>query len=311
MGVIPKASSATLYRDMWDALADWALSQRPPLTVTRFTADDIDAFLNARSAKNFPEPGLSARYALRLARLVDRVFAHHAIALNEPPNTAASQWLAQVPSVRYADAARADPIPETLTPREARQLICALTGRPGQHAAPLKPAEAWRDLRNRAATALQLAAGLTPVEIRSISADALKDRHDAGTRLRFYVQVPDQDSLVPREVPVAPWAFKLLNRWLSVRKAHALGGGFMFPATLAGKQWGKQSQYKCTKAELALAGVAVDEGGTFKLRHTFAVRCLRKGHSSHQVALWLGVQAEAVGKYARSRSCENLGRQPA
>jgi site-specific recombinase XerD len=51
---------------------------------------------------------------------------------------------------------------------------------------------------------------------------------------------------------------------------------------------------------LAAAGVADTEGGSFKLRHTFALRQLRRGTEPEQVAEWLGLSdAAALARYRK------------
>ena len=47
------------------------------------------------------------------------------------------------------------------------------------------------------------------------------------------------------------------------------------------------------------AGLDGTEGGSFRLRHTFALRQLRRGTDAVQVARWLGVEPEAMAKYRR------------
>jgi len=70
-----------------------------------------------------------------------------------------------------------------------------------------------------------------------------------------------------------------------------------FPSTAAGKRWSKQSHYATTRQLLAQAGLDGSEGGTFKLRHTFALRQLRRGTSPEEVARWMGVEVEVMDRY--------------
>ena len=54
----------------------------------------------------------------------------------------------------------------------------------------------------------------------------------------------------------------------------------LFPSTRStGKPWGKVAQYNAAKEVLAATGLEDIEGGSFRLRHTFALRQLRKGKS--------------------------------
>ncbi len=51
---------------------------------------------------------------------------------------------------------------------------------------------------------------------------------------------------------------------------------------------------------LSAAGLEDVEGGSFRLRHTFALRQLRRGTAPHEVAKWLGVTDPAVmARYQR------------
>ena len=60
------------------------------------------------------------------------------------------------------------------------------------------------------------------------------------------------------------------------------------------------AQYTAAKAVLAAAGVPEAEGGSFKLRHTFALRQLRRGTSADLVAQWMGLaDANALARYRR------------
>ena len=79
------------------------------------------------------------------------------------------------------------------------------------------------------------------------------------------------------------------------REALAIPGPMLLPSTRSsGKPWGKVAQYNATAAVLAEAGLADVTGGSFRLRHTFALRQLRRGTAEHEVARWLGVSDPAV-----------------
>ncbi len=111
--------------------------------------------------------------------------------------------------------------------------------------------------------------------------------------------MPGNGNLPPRETPIAPWAAELLKHWLQVRAELGIPGEQLFPSTRTGKPWGKESQYRCARELLAQAGLDSAEGGSFRLRHTFALRQLRRGTSVEQVARWLGLEVEAMNKYTR------------
>jgi integrase len=302
-GALRRPSSIAVYRDMWSAFAAWCLGQSPAITLGSLNRSDLSAFQQARFGMKSADLSLSPRYALRLLRLIDRVLHHRAETCGTQVNTAAADWLANQPEVRYADSARADPLPEFLSISEAKHLITYLSGarpRPGasgerQDLGPLT----WQALRNRVAVGLQLGAGLAPGDVRSLRLDAPRSQ-DAGRRARpWKIAVPGNGNSPAREAPVAPWAGELLAHWLKVRAESSIAGEFLFPATRTGKPWSKEAQYVAAKQVLEDAGIEAIGGGSFLLRHTFALRQLRRGAAIDQVARWLGVEVEAMGKYQR------------
>ena len=74
-----------------------------------------------------------------------------------------------------------------------------------------------------------------------------------------------------------------VSRERTVRVEARVQGDFLFPSTRTGKPWGKESQYKCARAVLQDAGLDSSEGGSFRLRHTFALRQLRRGFGEKTV----------------------------
>ena len=116
------------------------------------------------------------------------------------------------------------------------------------------------------------------------------------------LRVPASASAPAHETPVAAWAAQLLQSWLDLRAALAVPGDWLFPSTRSGKPWGKVAQYEAARAVLAEAGITnLREGGSFRLRHTFALRQLKRGHPPQQVAQWLGVSDPAVmARYQRA-----------
>lgn len=302
-GALRQPSSIAVYRDMWGSFTAWCLGQSPAVTLASLDKGDLSAFQQARFGMKSDDLSLSPRYALRLLRLIDRVLRHHAKTHDTPVNTAAADWIAMQPEIRYADSARADPLPEFLSISEARHLIVFLSSarpRPGttgdRHA---QAALSWQALRNRTAVALQLGAGLTPGDVRLLRLDAPTSQM-AGRRDRpWKVAVPGNGNSPAREAPVAPWAGELLQHWLKVRTETLIAGEFLFPATRTGKPWSKEAQYVAAKQVLQDAGIEAAGGGSFLLRHTFALRQLRRGATLDQVARWLGVEPEAMGKYQR------------
>jgi integrase len=303
-GSLRQTGSIAVYRDMWGSFVAWCLGQSPAVDLDTLDARDLEAFQAARYGMKAADQSLSPRHALRLLRLIDRVLRHHAAETGEPPNTAASDWIAAHPDIRYAEAAQSDPLPDFLSVGEARRLITFLSEarpRPGLSGArrDAHRAFSWQQLRNRTAVALQLGGGLAPGDVRALTTFAPVS---AGGRVRdrpWKVSVPGNGNLPPRETPIAPWAGELLQHWLQVRAEAGIVGDHLLPSTRSGKPWSKEAHYKAARAVLEEAGVEAADGGSFRLRHTFALRQLRRGTPMEQVARWLGIDPEAMGKYSR------------
>jgi integrase len=303
-GSLRQPTSVQVYRDMWGAFTAWCLGQSPAITLSSLDLRDLQAFQAARFGRKSSDLSLSPRHALRLMRLIDRVLRHHATQTDVHPNTSASDWLASHPEVRYSEAAEADPLPEFLSVAEAKHLITYLSNarpRPGLSGArrDSQAAFTWQELRNRTAVALQLGGGLTPGDVRALTLASPVSR---GGRVRdrpWKVAVPGDGNSSARETPIAPWAGELLQHWLQVRAETRIEGDHLFPSTRSGKPWHKESHYKCAKKVLEDAGIDSSEGGSFRLRHTFALRQLRRGFEPEQVAAWLGVEPEMMSRYKR------------
>lgn len=109
--------------------------------------------------------------------------------------------------------------------------------------------------------------------------------------------IPAIGDVPARETPIAPWAGGLLQHWLLVRSEREIPGEMRFPSTGTGKPWSKQSQYSATRQLLAETGLDGNEGGTFKLRHSYAMRRLRRGTAPAEVARWLRVGVAVMDRY--------------
>ena len=118
--------------------------------------------------------------------------------------------------------------------------------------------------------------------------------------LPWRLQVPASGSAPAHRVPVSGWAARLLGCWLQRRHDEALPGPWLFPSTRSGKPWGKVAQFESVRRLFADAGIADSGGGSFKLRHSFALRQLRDGTSPDELARWLGVVDPGVmARYQR------------
>ncbi|SFQ34805.1 tyrosine-type recombinase/integrase [Variovorax sp. 770b2] len=300
-GLLRLDGSVSLYEDMWQTFEGWCLGQSPVVTLSNLDLADLQAFQAARFGRKAADLSLTHRYALRLTRLIDRVLRHHAARTAITVNTAASDWITANPEVRFAGAAHADPKPEYLSTSEARLMIAFLSAarpRPGalRHA---REALTWQDVRNRASVALQLGAGLTPGDVRALTLDAPVAQGGRVRERLWKLQVPGNGNSPARETPMAPWAAELLQHWLTVRAEAGISGSYLFPSSRTGNQWRKASQHECASRVLEEAGVDSREGGSFRLRHTFALRQMRRGTQPDQVARWLGIDPVKMKRYER------------
>jgi integrase len=318
-GVLREHSSAAVYRSMWGALAAWCVAR--DLRFENLEEAHFDAYIESRGGVDT----LTPRHAWRLLMLADAVLAHRANQNAVPHNAAAHTLLMARPDWRYANAAAKTPLPEHLDALQARRLVAWLLDPSIDALAAAAPAQVWQSQRNRTAVALQLGAGLTPGDIRAATVDGVLSRLPASTSaeaapvaaadavssasasgtaeapaLPWKIRLPAHGAMLAREAPIAPWASGLLRSWLDIRSTLGFGGSALFPSTRGGRCWGKVSQYGAAKAVLAAAGLPDNEGGSFRLRHTFALRQLRRGSPPEQVAQWLGLSdTTALARYQR------------
>ncbi|MEO8095509.1 MAG: tyrosine-type recombinase/integrase [Pseudolysinimonas sp.] len=310
-----RAESIETYRELWGVLVKWAIGdERTPAEAPDLTVDAIDAahlhrFLAARHGADGRHSDPSPRYVWRLLNLIDRVLAEHARIHGTEPSDAASRVLDSRHDWQYANDSRKNPLPQYLQAAEAKVLVNYLSSvrpRVGRGV----DEHSWQELRDRASVAVQLGAGLTPVEIRALR---LRDVVMQGPRersLTWKILVKPQPlapndetgTSVERETPIAGWAAQVLAHWLEVRPRFVYAGDYAFPSTRTGKPWSKMAQNTAVREVLEASGIekSLVPGGSFRLRHTFALRQLRRGHRSEEVARWLGiVQPEAMKRYER------------
>lgn len=350
LGVLRRESSEGAYRDLWQRLVRWSLSQTPPIAFEDLRAFDLELFLRSRHGAQGVDAPLSPRYAWRVLMLFDRVCQAQAqlgvqagawdgeenseggvggiangVEPAPPPvglaNPAAREVLAHNPEWRFANADLNDSLPDVLPADQAKRLVDYLSQarpRPGRAHTRL----AWQVVRNRASVALQLGAGLTPGEVRAmplagvvVGGSGVQERQTRGftssgpgapsaaaVGLPWKLRVPADGTTPQRETPLAPWAAQLLRHWLDIRAEQGIGGPYLFASTRSGKRWGKIGQYQAVGEVLEASGIDPDlvSGGSFRLRHTFAVRQMRRGHSAEDVARWLGVDSSRVmARYRR------------
>lgn len=285
-GRIQSAGSLEVYRAMWTAFANWALGK--DLSLSQITAADIADYLTERGGQH----ELTSRYAWRLANLIDRVLAHDARQSGRAKSLAAVEFLHQHPAIRFANSRQEMELPECLDAAEARQLVAFLNE-------PRRSTTftTWQEARNRAAVAVMLGAGLTPAEVQRLTLeDVVSDR---ANHQPWKLRVAGSSKAKARQAPCAKWTGQVLNHWLTVRQAQSIPGDWLFPSTKSsGKQIGKVALYNATNQVLSAAGLAPGQGGSFKLRHTFAVRQLKRGHSLSDIAKWLGIEPMQAQRYS-------------
>ena len=295
-GRVNHASSLVVYQHMWTALATWCTAQGVALDA--LTPQRLDDYLASRSG----EGQLSPRYAWRLLRLVERIQAHRSRFKQVLLNRAAATLMERRPEIRYANAQESDEHPDYLGSADERSLWVALLS---DRWRPIAKAE-WQGLRNRASVAVQLGAGLTPIEIRNLTlANLLASGGSTrgSGRIRF-IEVSSPEGSHRPIVPLQLWAARILSRWLALRADLGVPGDRVFPSTRSsGKPWGKVAQYEAVRKVFEAAGIDATDGGSYRLRHTYALRQLRRGVPPEQLAQWLGVSDPGVmARYARLTS---------
>lgn len=293
-----RESTVQVYEDMWSAFTAWCVGQSPQVMLPTLTEEDLGRFLASRKATN--HGALSARHAWRLLSLIDRVLVRYAADHGTSKNEAASEYIRRTDAIRRANIGDR-PGMEYLDAEQARRLVTYLSDvRPG--AADRRQLTGWQELRNLTAVALHLGAGVTPGDLRELPLDAAVVAGGRWKNVPWKLKVPGNGNRAPRETPIAPWTGQLLRYWLAVRadaglpdtpRPHGKGshGPFLFPGR-SGQQWGKMAHYDAVKAVMEAAGVddpGAGSGGAFRLRHTFALRQLRKKKSISDVARWMGI----------------------
>lgn len=292
--------SAQVYADMWQTFIAYctpfgddpgvrAIRLDPTQALSREDLLDFLAFAAIRPQRQIrtgqPQTELTPRYAWRLLQLIDRVLSHRCEERGLAPLEAPWALMQEAP-YRYANAAALTPVPDFLTDEQSAALIRHCTA---HTTLDLAQGVTWKVIRDRAAVALMLGAGLAPGQVRVLTlADvAIDGGPEAGVPWRLSVAA--DGSTAAHQVPMAPWAARQLAFWLAVR---ALQGPAMqqstevFPSTIAGKPW---SHPACHRAAVGvMEAVGIEGGSPFRLRHTFAVRQLLSGRAEEEVARWMG-----------------------
>ena len=287
-------SSGTTYASMWKAFSDWAIARN--IVLQELTVGDLEAYIASRGQAE----ELSPRYVWRLLRLLDAVLHRHCRLTGQAVNDAAQTLLMQRPEWRYAQAAHKEELPGYLDPARARRLVAWLVDPSRGKDQGAAESGKWQSLRNRTAVALQLGAGLTPGDVRAALLGGVVTEGGRVAGLPWKLRLPAHGAIAEREVPLAPWAARLLRAWLLQRSQQGIPGPLLFTATRTGRDWGKVAQYNAARSVLAAAGIEDADGGSFLLRHTFALRQLRRGTPPDEVSRWLGLtDPQPMRRYLR------------
>ncbi|HOB93787.1 MAG TPA: site-specific integrase [Aquabacterium sp.] len=304
-GRLRRSASVAVYQAMWQALVAWCRTQKPAPRLADLQGTTLLGYLASRHGMLTADGVLSPRYQQRLVSLVRRVQAHQAWRAQQADAgpgqalalaTASPSPTSRQPLLQPVHPGDGPEPPLHLLPDQAGRLQ-ALLADPQDD-----PRARWQQLRDRCAAALQLGAGLGPGDVRALQLTDLRPGAiDTVPPHRWQLMVPANGSAPAHLVPLADWAAAVLARWLAIRKAQDLGGPWLLPSTRSGKPWGKVAQYEAARRVLADAGLDADGGGSFRLRHTFAMRQLQHGHDAGTVAGWLGVvDPQVMLRYERA-----------
>jgi integrase len=278
---------------MWSAFETWCMQQQvDPAAVD---ANEIMKYLRSRESL-VPSGELAPRYAWRLVTLIDRVVNHKATVQGRAPNRAAAVLMERHPELKFANATHHDQLPDFLSDSQDRSLVSYLqdVARIEQDTDSKTTLRQWQSLRNRTGVALQLGAGLTPLEIRLLKVSSVLSDSQGPWKVR----APASARVRVHETPLAQWAKPIVATWLRVRCDLGIPGDWLLPSTKSGKPWGKTTHFDSVAAVLEDAGLTGYKGGSYLLRHTFALKQLSKPENTEAgVADWLGVDVEEMKRY--------------
>ena len=240
-----REDSADVYRDMWVVFADWCV--RHACDLPTVDEHDLEAFLGSLGGAR----DVTLRYAKRMLQLIGRIDQADAASTGREPNPGIAALKAR-PRYRYGDGAADEPLPEFLTAGETRTLIDYVTAR--QSAPGAAEVWSWQEVRNRTAVAIQLGAGITPGEARTLTLGQIVV--EGGYRRRAVGALASRQRQLPaRQTPLSAWAGRQLAFWVRVRGQQGIPGEMVFPATRSGKEWSKASSINGFRAVLQGAGI--------------------------------------------------------
>ncbi len=287
-------------RAMWTAFRAWCDRQNiDPVTLD--TAE-LESYLRSREGA-VSASELTPRYTWRLVKLIGRVINHSAAVQGRAPNRATSRFLDSNPDIKHANTEKKDPVPEFLSDSQDRTLVSFLESSVpalGQSSADSDSAARdglWQVIRNRTGVALQRGAGLTPLELRMLRVDSVFVDPDPA-KGPWKVRAPATGSVQSHDAPVARWARPLLTYWIQLRAELGIPCDWLLPSTRSGKPWGKTAHFDSVADVFESAGLKGLKGGSYRLRHTFAMRQLsRPQNTEATVAAWMGIEEGEMKRY--------------
>ena len=188
-----RADSAEVYRKIWGAFARYC-AQRS-ISLENLDGADLDSFIASRG--NAAE--VSARYAWRVLSLVGKVTCFDAERQGITRNSAAETVL-QNGLYRHANAGSQDSLPGFLTAAESERVMIYVTQTISESQAR---SVSWNEVRNRAAVAVQLGAGLTPGDVRALRIEGVGIDGGDDVNLLGKISLPGNGNSPARETPIA------------------------------------------------------------------------------------------------------------
>ncbi len=278
-------------RAMWSAFGTWCI--RNNINAAKLTAVDLGKYLRSREG-SVPASELTPRYAWRLVNLIDRVLNFAVSRQGRAPNRAAGELFESDSELKHANAESMEPLPDYLSDSQDQALVAFLEASVPKDSIP---SALWQTIRNRTGVALQRGAGLTPLEIRMLKVSSVFMDLDT-TQGPWKVRAPTTGSVQAHDAPVARWARPLLTYWMQLRSDLGIPGDWLLPSTKSGKPWGKTAQFDSVADVFESAGLSGLKGGSYRLRHTFAVRQLARPECTEEkVAEWMGIDAKEMSRY--------------
>lgn len=293
-------SSVMGYAALWRVFLDWLDKAAPDRTMDSLDVQLVRAFALSRNIGKHDPVSLDAsrsRYVWRLLRLIQQVLEEHTRAHGLPRNDSVATVIDRL-GLRLANADEFAARPQVCSNAESAAII--------EHVSAARPrvgrevrqsaVESWAELRDCAAVAVHLGAGLTPGEVRRLRTQDVAGRSARrGARTisePWRISVLGAASCPEHDTPIAAWAGQVLGHWLQVRESLGIPGALAFPGNDQGAPWKKDDHYDGVRRVLRAAGLGDEAlaGGSFRLRHTFAKRQLRRSHPREEVARWLGIK---------------------